>query len=126
MENTYLVCFDFNRLWEQYILNEKFYPDIAEDFLQECIWLKDKLIKLFPNFTIPLSNNSFLIKTHFKSDDLLDILIKELADYPNAIKDGDNIKRQIYVAEISNLKSYTYRTKQLEIEYLTNANCKHK
>ena len=59
------------------------------------------------------------------SDSVLEFLVKELSDKVFGIKDGDNFKRQIYVAEIKDLKTYSPKTKELEIEYLTNAICKH-
>ncbi len=125
MENTYLVCFDFNKLREKFNPNDEYNSEYAVEFMEECYFLKDKLIELFPNFTIPLSNNSFLIKTLLECDEILELLIKELSDKIFGIKEGDSIKRQIYVAEITSLKSYTHRTKQIEIDYLNNANCKH-
>jgi hypothetical protein len=88
--------------------------------MEECYYLKEKLIVLFPSFVFPVANNSFLIKSNLKCSD---ILINEMPNDISRIGSGDKIIRQIYVAEINNLKFYTHGTKKIEIEYLTNAIC---
>jgi len=125
MENTYLVCFDFNKLREKFNPNDEFNYEIAIEFMEECYVLKDKLVALFPNFVIQISNDSFLIKSLLNGDKLLELLLKELSDKVFGIKEGDNLKRQIYVANINSFETYTFKGKQLEIEYLANAICKH-
>jgi hypothetical protein len=125
MDNTYIVCFDFNKIRDKFNPNDEFNYEIAVEFMEECYVLKDKLIELFPNLVIPISNNSFLIKSMLDGVKLLELLVSELSDKVFGIKDGDNLKRQIYVAEINSFESYTFKAKQLEIQYLTNAICKH-
>lgn len=125
MENTYLVCFDFNKIREKFKSNDEYNYEIAVAFMEKCFGLTEKLIELFPNFAIPISNNSFLVKSLLSCDEVLDLLIIELSDKISGIKDGDTIKRQIYIAEISSLKTYTFQKKELEIQYLNNAICKH-
>ncbi|MCK9507924.1 MAG: hypothetical protein M0Q54_05755 [Pigmentiphaga sp.] len=125
MENTYLVCFDFNRIREKFNPDDERTYEIAIRFMEECYVLKDKLIELFPNFVIQVSNDSFLIKSLLNGDKLLELFVKELSDKVVGIKDGDNLMRQIYVADINSLEAYTFRRKQLELEYLSHAICKH-
>ena len=125
MENTYLVCFDFNKMREKFNPNDEFNYEIAVEFMEECFVLKDKIAELFPNFVIQISNDVYLIKTLMDSDSVLEFLVKELSNKVFGIKDGDNFKRQIYVAEIKDFKTYSPKAKKLEIEYLTNAICKH-
>ena len=124
MENTYLVCFEFDRLWKRYDPDDEYNSEMVEDFMLEFYGLDETLIKLFPNFTIPIAHNSFLIKTLLKSEELSELLLKEVFKVIDG-KDGDSVKRQIYVAEIKSLVSYTHRRKKIEIEYLNDAISKH-
>jgi len=126
MEKTYLVCFDFNKIREKFDPNDEYNYECAVEFMEECYRLKDFIVLTFPNFSIPLTNNSFLIKSLLTQNELLDLLQTKLEEKTFNIKDEHHIIKQIYVAEISSLKSNTFRTKKLEIEYLTNVICKQK
>jgi hypothetical protein len=125
MENTYLVCFDFNKTRERFNPDNEYNEEFAVEFMGACYLLKDKLIELFPNFVIPISNNSFLIKSLLNIDQLLELLLKKLSVQGIGIQEGDTLENQIYVAKINSFESHTLKKKQLEIAYLANLSCKH-
>lgn len=128
MENTYLVCFDSYKTRRKFNLeiegNYAVNSEYAVDFMDYCCVLQSQIVELFPNFAIPISNDSFLIKTQLNCDSLLELLVKELLDKSYGMKDEARLKEQIYVAKITDFNAYTHREKQFEIEYLTDRICK--
>lgn len=117
MEDIYIICFDFFRSREKYNSSDEFSDEYAVEFMGECSILTEKIAQSFPNKAIELSHNVFLLKSKLSAAELKEFLNEIMADRIPP-RDEAHILRQIYVAEVNDLKFHSFRKKEQEIGYL--------
>jgi len=90
--------------------------EYAVNYFENCLSVKDKLCRLFPNSVIEISLCSFLIKTKLDSEELKSKLIQETSE--SSSKVTDTINPHIYIAKVNNLQSFAHQKKISEIDYI--------
>lgn len=113
---TYIATIDFFQYRTKYNTNEEENKEYAVEYFENCLWVKDKLFRLFPNSVIEISLCSFLIKTRLDSEELKSKLIRETSD--SYSKGTDTINRNIFIAKVNNLQSFAHQKKISEIDYI--------
>ncbi len=112
----YLVTIDFYRNRSKFKIDDEFNYEYAVNYFENCLSVKDKLCRLFPNSVIEISLCSFLIKTKLDSEELKSKLIQETSE--SSSKVTDTINPHIYIAKVNNLQSFAHQKKISEIDYI--------
>ena len=93
-----------------------FLDDVAQDYFENFYTISDNIKNSFPNNTIPLAINSFLISTDLDAATLLAVIKKNTESY----KPYNVVDFQIYITEINDFIYATTKEKELELNYILN------